>query len=59
MVEEIRANLDRVDASLQPGYRQKALDPMDSARKLFRLLKADDFESGAHIDFFDLPDLDK
>lgn len=57
MVDEIRANLDRVDASLQPGYRQQALDPIDSAQKLFRLLEEDDFASGSHIDYYDLPDV--
>jgi hypothetical protein len=56
MVEEIRANMERIDVSLQPSYRQRALDPMDSARKLVLLLQKNDFESGAHIDFYDLPD---
>lgn len=57
MVEEIRANIDRIDTSLQPSYRERVLDPMDSARKLLRLLHKNDFESGVHIDFYDLPDL--
>ena len=56
MVEEIRANMARIDASLQPSYKQRALDPMDSARKLVQLLLKNDFESGAHVDFYDLPD---
>ena len=56
MVEEIRANMERIDVSLQPSYRERVLDPMDSARKLLRLLHKNDFESGVHIDFYDLPD---
>jgi sepiapterin reductase len=32
------------------------LDPSDSARKLIGLLEANDFASGSHIDYFDLPD---
>lgn len=57
MVTEIRDNLAQLDDSLQPHYQKPQLDPMDSARKLFRLLQADDFESGAHIDYYDLPEL--
>jgi hypothetical protein len=57
MVTEIRDNLTQLDASIQPHYQKLQLDPMDSARKLFRLLQADEFESGAHIDYYDLPDI--
>eukprot|EP00274_Cyanoptyche_gloeocystis_P003743 CAMPEP_0196659098 /NCGR_PEP_ID=MMETSP1086-20130531/33078_1 /TAXON_ID=77921 /ORGANISM="Cyanoptyche gloeocystis , Strain SAG4.97" /LENGTH=262 /DNA_ID=CAMNT_0041992943 /DNA_START=77 /DNA_END=865 /DNA_ORIENTATION=+ len=32
------------------------IDPARSAKKLVRLLQEDTFESGAHIDFFDLPE---
>ena len=54
MVEEIRA-APALHESLQPNFAKKALDPMESAVKLVALLKRDDFESGAHVDFYDLP----
>jgi hypothetical protein len=60
MVTEIRDNLERLDVSIQPHYQKPQLDPMDSAIKLFRLLlhaEDDMFESGAHIDYFDLPEI--
>ncbi len=56
MVEEIRANMERIDISLQPSFRNRVLDPMDSARKLLQLLQSSDFDSGAHIDYYDLPE---
>ena len=59
MVTEIRDNIAHLDASLQDHYRKPQLDPMVSARKLLRLLQQGDddaFESGAHIDYYDLPD---
>jgi hypothetical protein len=55
MVEEIRANLEKLEESLREPYSKPQLDPMDSARKIFNLLNLDEFESGSHIDYYDLP----
>jgi sepiapterin reductase len=57
MVTKIR-NAETLDSNLKPNFEQQVLDPLDSARKLFRLLDSKDFESGAHIDYYDLPDVD-
>ena len=53
MVQEIRAAPGLHD-SLKPSYAQKQLNPADSARILVQLLQNDDFESGAHIDYYDV-----
>ena len=55
MVEELRA-AEHLDPTLKPNFHTKQLDPEASARKLIRLLLGDKFESGAHIDYYDLPD---
>jgi sepiapterin reductase len=54
MVTEIRAAKD-LDDSLRPHYAKEQLNPEDSANKLIQLLLSNDFESGAHIDYYDLP----
>ena len=54
MVTEIRA-ADRLDATLKPHFQKQLLHPDDSAKKLIQLLLSDNFESGAHIDYYDLP----
>jgi len=56
MVKEIRTNLDKVDRSLRKAYTKVQLNPLDSARKIFSLLERDDFESGSHVDYYDLPE---
>lgn len=56
MVKEIRANIGKLDPSLHEPYSKPQLDPVDSARKIFDLLERDEFPSGAHIDYYDLPD---
>ena len=53
MVEEIRSS-DKLDANLKPNYQKKLLDTEDSAKKLIRLLDSNTFDSGAHIDYYDL-----
>ena len=42
---------------LQSFFQQKQnlLDPKDSALKLLQLLDSNDFENGAHVDYYDLP----
>ena len=56
MIEEIRA-APKLDESLKPAFEKKAIDPRDSAMKLAKLIIASsDFESGAHVDYYDLPD---
>ncbi|GKY90926.1 hypothetical protein MPSEU_000065400 [Mayamaea pseudoterrestris] len=53
MSETIRA-APHLDASLKPHYDKQLVDPNDSARVLVDLLAKDDFESGSHLDYFDL-----
>jgi sepiapterin reductase len=53
MVIEIRL-APALDAGLKPNYQKQLLDPKDSAKKLMRLLLINDFENGAHIDYYDL-----
>ncbi len=48
MATEIR-NAESLDSNLKPNFEQQLLDPLDSARKLFRILDSNDFESGAHM----------
>jgi sepiapterin reductase len=55
MVEEIRA-AQHLDSALKPNFENKVLEPEQSAKKLIRLLSTNSFESGAHIDFYDLPE---
>ncbi len=57
MTEDIQFSkgLDKTD--LQASFREtQMLDPRDSAKKLIRLIETNEFESGSHIDYFDLPD---
>lgn len=54
MTNEIRES-SGLDTSLRPFYEKKLVDPCDSARALVRCLSSDDFESGAHLDFYELP----
>ena len=56
MVTEIRAAITNLHDSLKPHYQKPQLDPEDSAKKLVHLLISNEFESGAHIDYYDLPD---
>ena len=55
MVGEIRTKIEKLDESLREAYSKPQLDPMESARKIFDLLARDGFESGIHVDFYDLP----
>ena len=57
MTEDIKSSQGLYETDLQSSFREtQMLDPEDSARKLIRLLDANDFESGSHVDYFDLPD---
>ncbi len=70
LVEPARAEFRRMKAEVRIGclppdslvfkplstfHQGKLLLPEDSAKKLVEVLVADIFESGAHLDFFDLP----
>jgi sepiapterin reductase len=55
MVTEIRSSAE-LDADLRPHFDKKLLDPEDSARKLIKLLVSNEFQSGSHVDYYDLPD---
>lgn len=60
MTDEIRV-ANALDAELQAQFQKPLLDPSDSALKLIRLVEERDYfdwESGAHIDYYDLPDND-
>jgi sepiapterin reductase len=54
MVEEIRA-APKLDPSLKPAFAKKLIDPHESALKLVELVLLDKFETGSHIDFYDIP----
>ena len=57
MTEDIKQSSGLHETELQSSFRQTTmLDPQESAQKLIRLLEKDDFESGSHVDYFDLPD---
>jgi sepiapterin reductase len=45
---------ENLDADLKPSFQQQLVDPDDSATKLVELLAGRDFESGQHIDYYDL-----
>lgn len=52
------------DSELKQQFRNlfqndQLVKPLDSARRLHRLLMTDKFESGAHVDFYDVDDNDK
>jgi sepiapterin reductase len=53
MTNEIRMS-PGLDSSLRPGYETKLVDPCDSARALVQFLSSDDYQSGAHADFYEL-----
>ena len=55
MVTQIRQAED-LDSHLKPNFDKQLLDPDDSAEKLIRLLISDGYDSGAHIDYYDLPE---
>jgi hypothetical protein len=55
MVGEIRANVEKLDETLRESYSKPQLDPVASARKILDLLKRDEFQSGSHVDYYDLP----
>ena len=44
----------KLDADLKPSFQQQLVDPDNSATKLVELLAGRDFESGQHIDYYDL-----
>jgi sepiapterin reductase len=54
MTNEIR-DAPNLAVELRPHYERKLVDPDDSARSLVRLLCKDEFMSGSHVDYFDLP----
>ena len=59
MQKEIREN-PRVDRGVQEYFislknNNQLVDAEVSANKLFKLLNEGSFESGSHVDFFDLP----
>ncbi len=57
MTDSIKESEGLHETELQDSFRQtQMLDPKDSAKKLIRLLETNEFESGSHIDYFDLPD---
>jgi sepiapterin reductase len=58
MVTDIRS-ASALDADLKPNFQTQLLDPEDSAKKLMRLLLINDFENGAHIEYYDLPDTEE
>jgi sepiapterin reductase len=56
MTQEIRAasSSERLDESLRPHYARQLVQPADSARVLVDLVQKDEFDSGQHIDYFDV-----
>lgn len=55
MTQQLRAS-SNLDVELQKNFEKQLLDANDSAMKLIRLLDQNDFESGTHIDYYDLPE---
>jgi sepiapterin reductase len=53
MATELRSAED-LDADLKSNFQQQLVDPDDSATELVKLLAGRDFESGQHIDYYDL-----
>jgi sepiapterin reductase len=53
MSNEIRA-APGLDGKLRPNYERKLIDPQESARVLVQLLRENEFENGAHIDYYDV-----
>jgi sepiapterin reductase len=54
MATELRT-AQTLDKDLKPHFEKQLVDPNDSALKLVALVTAGEFESGAHIDYYDLP----
>ena len=55
MVTEIRS-APKLDKGLRPGFEKKLIEPLDSAAKLTKLVLKGEYQSGAHVDYYDLPD---
>uniref|UniRef100_A0A7R9WRZ6 Sepiapterin reductase n=1 Tax=Craspedostauros australis TaxID=1486917 RepID=A0A7R9WRZ6_9STRA len=55
MINEIR-DTEALDETLRDSFQQKQLRPIDSAKKLIRIVQKDEYESGTHLDFYDVPD---
>lgn len=55
MVTEIRT-APQLDEGLRPAFDKKLIEPEESAAKLVKLILSDQFESGQHVDFYDLDD---
>merc|ERR1712238_328043 len=55
MANEIRKKADELDIDLKPHFQHKLLDSYDSAMKLIRIIDKNEFDSGSHIDYYDLP----
>lgn len=53
MTEEIRS-AEQLDTSLKPHYAKQLVDPRDSASALVELVEKGSFESGQHVDYFDI-----
>lgn len=54
MTTDIRS-APKLDADLRSNFDHQLLNAEDSAMKLMILLDGADFENGAHIDYYDLP----
>jgi sepiapterin reductase len=54
MAQELRHST-LLDKNLQENFKQPLIDPNDSALKLIRLLQSNEFETGSHVDYYDLP----
>lgn len=52
MTNEIR-NCESLDPSLKPNFEGRMIDPGVSADKMVDIVLADEYESGAHVDFYD------
>ena len=60
MTVRLRDNENKLDPSLKTYFQQahdrgELIDPINSATKLVHLIFSNDFLSGAHVDFWDLP----
>ena len=53
MTNALRAE-ERLDADLKPHFQKQLIDPNDSAVVLVKLVMDNDFESGTHIDYYDV-----
>jgi len=54
MANEIRKKADELDVDLKPHFQKKLLDSYDSAMKLIRVIDKNEFDTGSHIDYYDL-----